>query len=94
MPLVYLLMTLVALAIAIFALQNADQVTVRFLAWRIERAPLAAVILVSGAVGAVFVSLIGLVQRWRLRGRIRQLEARLRSPEVARPPVHTTEDRQ
>ena len=94
MPAVYVLIAAAAIAVAIFALQNPDQVTIRFLAWQIERAPLAAVILVSGAAGAIIVSLIGLVQRWRLRSKIRQLETRVRSLEVARPPVNTTDKTQ
>lgn len=85
MPFVYLLIALVAVAIAIFALQNADQVTVRFLAWQIERAPVAAVILAAGAVGAILVGLIGFVQRWKLRSKIRQLEQRVRGLEAGRP---------
>lgn len=85
MPVVYLLIAAVAVAIAIFALQNAEHVTIRFLAWQVERAPLAAVILISGAVGAVLVSLVGAIQRWKLRSRIRQLEARVRNLEAARP---------
>jgi uncharacterized integral membrane protein len=92
MPAVYVLIAAAAIAVAIFALQNPDQVTIRFLAWQIERAPLAAVILVSGAAGAIIVSLIGFVQRWRLRSKIRQLETRVRSLEAARPPVHTTDE--
>ena len=91
MPAVYVLIAAASIAVAIFALQNPDQVTIRFLAWQIERAPLAAVILVSGAAGAIIVSLIGLVQRWRLRSKIRQLETRVRSLEVTRPPVKTTD---
>ena len=94
MPAVYVLIAAAAIAVAIFALQNPDQVTIRFLAWQIERAPLAAVILVSGAAGAIIVSLIGFVQRWQLRSKIRQLEARVRSLEVVRPPVHTTDKTQ
>ncbi|MEK7710061.1 MAG: LapA family protein [candidate division NC10 bacterium] len=94
MSAVYVLVATAAIAVAIFALQNPDQVTIRFLAWQIERAPLAAVILVSGAAGAIIVSLIGFVQRWQLRSKIRQLETRVRSLEVARPPVHTTEKAQ
>ena len=90
MPAVYVLIAAASIAVAIFALQNPDHVTIRFLAWQIERAPLAAVILVSGAAGAIIVSLIGLVQRWRLRSKIRQLETRVRSLEVTRPPVNTT----
>lgn len=85
MPAVYVLIALVAVAIAIFALQNADQVTVRFLAWQVERAPLAAVLLVAGAVGAILVSLVAFVQRWKLRSRVRQLEARLRDLEAGKP---------
>lgn len=94
MPAVYVLIAAAAIAVAIFALQNPDQVTIRFLAWQIERAPLAAVILVSGAAGAIIVSLIGFVQRWQLRSKIRQLETRVRSLEVARPPVNTTGETQ
>lgn len=85
MPILYVLIAVVAVAIAIFALQNADHVTIRFLIWRIENAPLAAVILVSGAVGAILVSLVGLGQRWTLRSKIRQLEARVQSIEASRP---------
>lgn len=85
MPVLYLLIAAAAVAIAIFALQNPDQVTIRFLGWQVERAPLAAVILLSGAVGAMIVSLIGFVQRWKLRSKIRQLEARVRNLEVAPP---------
>jgi uncharacterized integral membrane protein len=85
MPIIYLLILATAVAIAVFALQNADQVTVRFLAWRIEGAPLAAVILASVAVGAMVVSLVGVVQRWKLRGKLRALEAHLKSLEAARP---------
>ena len=48
----------------------------------IGRAPLAAVILISGAVGGILVSLIGFVQRWELRSKIRELEARRRSASV------------
>lgn len=83
MPLLYFVIAALAIAVAVFALQNADRVTVSFLAWKVEGAPLAAVILVSGAVGGILVSLAGFVQRWRLRTRIRQLEARLRTLEPA-----------
>ncbi len=85
MPLVYLLVVLFALAVAVFALQNATPVRVSFLAWETKEAPLAAVILVSAAAGAVLVGLIGFVQRWKLRSRIRQLEAKFRAGEPAPP---------
>jgi uncharacterized integral membrane protein len=85
MPLVYLLAVLFALAVAVFALQNATPVRVSFLAWETKEAPLAAVILISAAAGAALVSLIGFVQRWKLRSRIRQLEAKSRAGEPVPP---------
>lgn len=85
MPLVYLLIAFIAVVIAVFAVQNAEHVTIHFLTWQIERAPVASVVLVSGSVGAIVVSLIGLVQRWKLRSKIRQLESHLRSLEAAQP---------
>jgi len=84
MPFFYLLVVIGAAAIAVFALQNAEQVTIRFLAWKVERAPLAAVILISGAAGGFLMTLLGLIQRVKLRARIRQLEARQRAGEPAK----------
>ena len=77
MVIVYLVMALVGAAAAVFALQNVDPVVIRFLGWRIEGAPLAMVIMVSVLAGIVLTALIGLVQQWKLRSRIRQLEQRL-----------------
>lgn len=79
MPFFYLLVVVGAAAIAVFALQNAEQVTIRFLAWKVERAPLAAVILISGAAGGFLMTLVGFVRRVKLRAKMRQLEARLRT---------------
>ena len=76
MPFFYLLGVAVAVAIAVFALQNADKVAISFLAWKVEEVPVAAVILISGAVGGLVMTLVGWVQRWKLRAKIRQLEAR------------------
>lgn len=79
MSFLYLLIAVGAVAIAVFALQNAELVTIRFLAWKVEQAPLAAVILIAAGTGGILMSLVGFVQRWRLRAKIRQLEARQRS---------------
>jgi uncharacterized integral membrane protein len=81
---VYLLMALIGAAAAIFALQNVDPVVIRFLMWRVEGAPLAMVIMLSVLAGVVFTALVGLVQQWRLRSRIRQLEQRLAQSPTAR----------
>ena len=73
--------TLLALAIAAFALYNAEPVTVKFFTWKTEQVPLAGVILTAVALGALPVSLMGFIGRVRLRHRIRQLEARVRELE-------------
>jgi uncharacterized integral membrane protein len=89
--LVYLLMVLIGAAAAVFALQNIDPVVIRFLGWRIEGAPLAMVIMLSVVMGIVLTALIALVQQWKLRSRIRQLENRLaRTPVV--PPATPVEE--
>ena len=77
MIVIYLLMALVGSAATLFAAQNIDPVVIRFLVWRIEGMPLALVILLSLLVGVVFASLSGAVRHWRLRSRVRQLEAQI-----------------
>ncbi len=77
MVIVYILMVLVGAAGAIFALQNIDPVVIRFLAWRLEGAPLAMVIILSIVIGMVLTSLVGIVQQWKLKFRIRELENHL-----------------
>jgi uncharacterized integral membrane protein len=81
----YLLLILVGAACAIFALQNMDPVVIRFVTWRVEGMPLGFVILLSLLGGLIFASVIGLIRHWKLRSRIRQLEARLQAAE--RPSV-------
>ncbi len=83
MALVYILMIVIGAAGAIFAIQNIDPVVIRFLAWRLDGAPLAMVIILSIAIGVVFTSLVGLVQQLKLRSRIRHLEADLAKASAA-----------
>lgn len=87
----YLLVAIVAAAIAIFALQNSAPTAVRFLFWKLETVPLAVIILFSAGLGLIVVGLPLLIDRWRLRRRVRVLEARLetveeRPAEESRPP--------
>lgn len=86
MTLAYILLVLVGAACAVFALQNMDQVVIRFLGWRVEGMPLALVILLSVLGGLVFASCVGLLRYWKLRSRIRQLEAKLAAAERPLPP--------
>lgn len=87
MTLAYLLMAFVGALCAVFALQNMDPVVIRFLGWRVEGMPLALVILTSVLGGLVFASCAGLLRHWKLRSRIRQLEAQLAAQGRPAPPA-------
>ena len=94
MTLAYLLMAIVGAACAVFALQNMDPVVIRFIGWRIEGMPLALVILLSVLGGLIFASCAGLLRHWKLRSRIRQLEAQLATqerPSAPNPPGRSLE---
>jgi uncharacterized integral membrane protein len=70
MQFVLFIVILLLLAVAIFAFQNPDPVTVRFLAWRTSSS-LAIVGLAATAGGALMAGLVGFaarIRRWR-RGR-------------------------
>lgn len=67
MQLVLVPLSLLLLAVALFALQNAQAVTVRFLAWQLESS-VALLTLAATAAGAVIgglVSLAARLRRWR-----------------------------
>jgi len=83
--LAYVLMAVIGAAVAIFALQNLDPVVIRFVAWRIEGAPLALVVLLALITGVVLTALVGLVQQWKLRSRVRHLERSLAQAEAQAP---------
>ncbi len=89
MTLAYLVVAFVGGAIAAFALQNLDPVVVRFLIWRAEGVPLAALILGSLVAGMALAGIAGAVQYVKLRLKIRQLEIQLL--RVARQPGSGTE---
>ena len=91
MTLTYLLMAVVGALCAVFALQNMNPVVISFLGWRIEGMPLALVILLSVLGGLVFASCVGLLRHWKLRSRIRQLEAQLVAQERPSPPTRSLE---
>jgi uncharacterized integral membrane protein len=73
----YIVVALVAAAVAVFALQNGDPTPVRFLVWTIADLPLAGLILLALAGGLVIAGVPLLIQRWQLRGRLRAAERRL-----------------
>ena len=86
MTLRYLLVAILAAALIVFALQNGAPTRLRFLMWDVDGVSLATVILLSAAIGVVLVGPALWIERWRLRRRVRDLEARLAAPP---PPVET-----
>jgi uncharacterized integral membrane protein len=79
----YLVVALLTAAIVIFAFQNGTPVSVRFLAWTVPEISAAAVILIALGSGLVIAAIPLWIQRWRLRMRVRALEAQVRQLEAA-----------
>jgi len=73
----YLVVALVAAAVAVFALQNSDHTSVRFLAWTVEGLPVAAVALASLGTGLLVAGLPLWIKLLRWRSRARSLESRV-----------------
>ena len=78
----YIVVATIAASITLFALQNNAPTSVRFLFWRLDAVPLATIMLVSVGLGVVLVGVPLLVERWRLRSRLRALESRLSAAET------------
>ena len=73
----YVVVAIVAAAVAVFALQNGEPTRVRFFAWTVDGFPLAGLILISLASGLVVAGVPLMIQRWRLRARLRAAERRV-----------------
>ncbi|HHY38249.1 MAG TPA: LapA family protein [Clostridia bacterium] len=74
---------LFALVVAIFAVQNAQEVPVRFFTYSFSNLPLSVVIIGSVAVGAVFIGLLWLVRHVRLVMKLREANAKVKKAEAA-----------
>ena len=72
----YLIVAVLAAAVAVFALQNSGPTSVRFLMWTVESVPVAGVALASLAVGLVVAALPLWMRVWRWHSRARSAEAR------------------
>jgi uncharacterized integral membrane protein len=79
MQFVFILLSLLLLAVAVFALQNTDPVTLKVLGWKRETsvAVLTLTAIATGAVIAGLLSLAGRLRRWQ----------RSRTAMAAAPPV-------
>ena len=73
----YLLVALVAAAVAVFALQNSTHTSVRFLMWTLEGLPVAAVALASLGAGLLVAGLPLWIRGWRWRSRASAAETRV-----------------
>jgi uncharacterized integral membrane protein len=80
----YLVVALLAAAVAVFALQNGAPTPVRFIAWSLDGIPLAGLILGSFAAGLITGAVPLIVHRWRAGSQLRRLEAQLRTLEAQR----------
>lgn len=78
----YLLVAVIAAALAVFALQNGAPVAVEFVVWKIDGVPLAGVILGAFGAGLIIAGVPLAIQRWRARSQLRRLEARFRTLEA------------
>jgi uncharacterized integral membrane protein len=79
----YLIVALLAAAVAVFTLQNSAQTSVRFLVWTLDGLSLAAVALASLGIGLVVAGLTLWVQSRRWQSRARSAEARVAMLEKA-----------
>ncbi len=67
----YVIVAVVAVAVAVFAMQNTTHVVVKFLIWEVAAVPVAAVVLASFGVGILAVGVPASFKLWRLRRRLR-----------------------
>jgi uncharacterized integral membrane protein len=81
-----------SIVIAIFAVQNTTPVAVQFLGLRVEAVAVSVLVLISAALGAAAMLLLGIARevslRWRHRGVAQQLKAaqgRIAELEAAQP---------
>ena len=79
----YIVVAILSAAIAVFALQNNQPMSLRFLAWSIENVPLAGAVLLSLAAGILLAAAPLSIARLRWRRRARALETRVEMLESA-----------
>ncbi len=90
MALGYLVVAVLAAAVAVFALQNGAPATVRFIVWNLDGIPLAGLILGAFAAGLLIAGIPLGIQRWRARSQTRRLEAHVRDLHAERDKTNET----
>jgi len=79
----YIVVAILAAAVAAFALQNTGSVAVRFLVWTLPSVSVAALTLLALAAGLVVAGIPLWFRSWRLHARVRILELQVRQLETA-----------
>ncbi|MFZ5633139.1 MAG: LapA family protein [Bacillota bacterium] len=88
----YLVVALLfVLSISVFAIQNSQQITMKFLYWDLPSFPLVLVILFSTATGVLVTLLFTITRQVRLNLQVRSLQARVKQlekklTETGKPP--------
>lgn len=72
---------LFALMVAIFAIQNAEVVDIRFLGWQFQNISLVLVILGSTAIGALLLFILGTIKQVPMTFKLKEAEGRIRKLE-------------
>ncbi|MFZ5649978.1 MAG: LapA family protein [Bacillota bacterium] len=79
---------LITLAVSVFAIQNSQQVTLKFLTWELPSFPLVLLIFFSAITGVLITLLFSVAKQLRLAMQIRDLQSRIKKMEkdaTARP---------
>jgi len=74
----FIVALLFALSVAVFAIQNTENITIKFLFWQYQGISKVLVILASAAVGAVIVLFLGFWWHFKKAIYIRQLESEIK----------------
>ncbi|MCL5057673.1 MAG: LapA family protein [Actinobacteria bacterium] len=78
---------LITLVISVFAVQNSQPVTLKFLLWDLPPLPLVLIILFSAATGVLVTLLFSVARQLRLNLQIRDLQSKLKQLEKNPPPA-------
>ena len=88
------LAALITLSIAVFAIQNSQQVTLKFLLWDLPSFPLVLLILFSAATGMLVTLLFSVTKQLRMTIQVKDLQSRIKKLEKqlsAQPTKDSTE---
>jgi uncharacterized integral membrane protein len=83
MGVAYILVGLLSAAIAVFALQNNQFMSLRFITWSLDNVPLAGALLVAFGAGLILAAIPLAITNLRLRSRHRGLERKVEMLESA-----------